>query len=725
MTAPRTHEIYCFGPFRLDVTERLLARDGSAVVLRAKVFDTLVALVRRAGRLVTREALIQAVWPDAIVEEGNLSHNVSALRKALGDDGGELFVATVPRSGYRFVHPLVDATTTEQHDAGDLARARRFRDQGAWSDAYEAYVAARSANGFGAGDREGLAEAARWCGRFDEVVPLLEDAAQAWVAEGDPIRAANVSIDLAGVLLDRRRVALAKSYARQAERRLPPQPPASGPALSAHSRLRRLRARFCWCDADWEGALACAREALEMGRAAEDADAEALAAIDIVHSLLALERFDEVLATLDETGAHVTSGRLGAYASGMSLCGMIIAWQALGRPERALEWSQMSSDWADATGVAYFPGLCRMHRGELNAMRGEFAHAEADFLRGAEELGRAHSSLSGLALRELGTVRLRRGDLAGAEAAFSRALQLGTDPQPGYALLRAARGETLQARRDLERFLSREGNGELNLLDRQNRLGVLGAHVRLALATSSHEAARATVETMSVIANATGSTTHGAMVEAARGELALARGDTSEALVHFTAGWRAWNELGAPYEAACVRVRLAEALFAEGDATRARLELQGAAASFEELGAELDAKLARKRLGRLDTGAAAERKKVRVRGSIGRADALRELLGPDAWRDLVAWLERKLHRCWSDHGGRALAQDDGSYVVEFDDRADAEACVAFVRDSLREHRAQQGFAPDLVVEWSDSSAASPADDVGPGAFTRRLPIERE
>ena len=95
-------------------------------------------------------------------------------------------------------------------------------------------------------------------------------------------------------------------------------------------------------------------------------------------------------------------------------------------------------------------------------------------------------------------------------------------------------------------------------------------------------------------------------------------------------------------------------------------------------------------------------------GTIARAEELRAVLGPDAWRDLVTWLERKLHACWLEHGGRPLPQDDGSYdgnyVVEFDDRADAEACVAFVRDSLREHRARQGFAPELVVEWSEARA---------------------
>lgn len=704
MTVPRPHEVYRFGPFLLDVAERQLTREGRPVALRAKVFDTLVALVRRAGHLVTRERLIQDVWPDAIVEEGNLSHNVSALRKALGDDGGELFIATVPRSGYRFVHPLGGVALQVVATCEVLDRARRFRDQGAWRDAYEAFLEAREQATLDPADREGLAEAARWSGRYDEVVPLLEDAAQAWVAAGDEVRAANVSIELAAVLLDRRRIALAKSYARQAERRLPSRPPASGLALAAHARLRRLRARLCWCDADWEAALGCAREALELARAAGDPDAEALAAIDIVHSLLALERFDEVLNSLDETGSRLTSGRLGPYASGMTLCGMIIAWQALGRPERAQEWSQESSNWSDATGVAYFPALCRLHRGELDALRGEFASAEVELVRGADELGRADSFLAGLALRELGMVRLRRGDLDGAEEAFSRALRHGTDPQPGYALLRAARGETLQARRDLERYLSRDGHGELNLLDRQNRLGALGAHARLAARAGALDAAHATIETMSAIVDSTGSTLHRAMIEAARGELALASKDSSRALDHFAASRRAWNELGAPYEAATVRARFAEALVAEGDATRARLELRGALASLEQLGAGLDAQQVRSRLERLDP-ANAPLARVRVRGTIERGEALRELLGPQAWDDLMAWLSRKLHACWYKHGGRPLQQADGSYVVEFDQRSDAEACIAFVRESLREHRAQHGFAPELLVEWGDARQA--------------------
>jgi DNA-binding winged helix-turn-helix (wHTH) protein/pimeloyl-ACP methyl ester carboxylesterase len=94
---------YAFGPFRLDVTERRLLRDGSVVPLRTKLFDTLLVLVRQSGHLVEKHELMAAVWPDAIVEDTNLTHTISMLRKVLGARAPGLdYVETVPKRGYRF-----------------------------------------------------------------------------------------------------------------------------------------------------------------------------------------------------------------------------------------------------------------------------------------------------------------------------------------------------------------------------------------------------------------------------------------------------------------------------------------------------------------------------------------------------------------------------------------------------------------------------------------------
>ena len=92
--------VYEFGPFRLETKERRLLRDGRPVPLRGKVLDTLCVLVSRPGRLIEKDDLIAAVWPDTVVEENNLAHNINALRKALGDAA---LIETVPGRGYRFL----------------------------------------------------------------------------------------------------------------------------------------------------------------------------------------------------------------------------------------------------------------------------------------------------------------------------------------------------------------------------------------------------------------------------------------------------------------------------------------------------------------------------------------------------------------------------------------------------------------------------------------------
>src|SRR5678816_1907121 len=95
---------YEFGRFRLKPAERVLLREGELVPLTPKVFDILVTLVEHGGQVVAKDDLMKRVWPNTFVEEGNLTQNISLLRKALGESpGGVQFIETVPRRGYRFV----------------------------------------------------------------------------------------------------------------------------------------------------------------------------------------------------------------------------------------------------------------------------------------------------------------------------------------------------------------------------------------------------------------------------------------------------------------------------------------------------------------------------------------------------------------------------------------------------------------------------------------------
>jgi predicted ATPase/DNA-binding winged helix-turn-helix (wHTH) protein len=100
----RASASYTFGRFHLDVAERRLSRDGTAIPLTPKAFDTLLTLVQNGGHALTKDELMRAVWPDGFVEEVNLAYNISILRKALADgQPGTSYIETIPKLGYRFV----------------------------------------------------------------------------------------------------------------------------------------------------------------------------------------------------------------------------------------------------------------------------------------------------------------------------------------------------------------------------------------------------------------------------------------------------------------------------------------------------------------------------------------------------------------------------------------------------------------------------------------------
>ena len=117
MNRPTQHS-YEFGLFRLDPADRLLLRDGQNLSLTPKAFEALLLLVESGGRVVTKQELIEKLWPETFVEEANLTNNISLLRKALGDSSEEpRYIETVPRRGYRFVAAVKQVEPTEENQS--------------------------------------------------------------------------------------------------------------------------------------------------------------------------------------------------------------------------------------------------------------------------------------------------------------------------------------------------------------------------------------------------------------------------------------------------------------------------------------------------------------------------------------------------------------------------------------------------------------------------------
>ncbi|MEO7144546.1 MAG: winged helix-turn-helix domain-containing protein [Bryobacteraceae bacterium] len=119
-----------FGSFRLDPANRRLLNGQKPLALAPKAFDTLVHLVENSGRLVSREELMKAIWPDSLVEDANLTVNISLLRKTLGDqEDGQPYIETVPRKGYRFNADvkLVDPAPVRLQETGRAEKKPRLR----------------------------------------------------------------------------------------------------------------------------------------------------------------------------------------------------------------------------------------------------------------------------------------------------------------------------------------------------------------------------------------------------------------------------------------------------------------------------------------------------------------------------------------------------------------------------------------------------------------------
>jgi Tol biopolymer transport system component/DNA-binding winged helix-turn-helix (wHTH) protein len=123
--------VYEFGAYRLDPRARVLSLRDRPIALAPKSFDLLLLLVERRGRVLERDELFRELWPDTVVEEANLTFQVSTLRKALGEDGSK-WIETVPKHGYRFSAPVRELRPEENAAAEAPPAAAKSPARRAW-----------------------------------------------------------------------------------------------------------------------------------------------------------------------------------------------------------------------------------------------------------------------------------------------------------------------------------------------------------------------------------------------------------------------------------------------------------------------------------------------------------------------------------------------------------------------------------------------------------------
>ena len=118
------NHFYRFGEFTLDAVQKVLLREGKPMLLAPKVVETLLTLVQNSGRIIEKEDLMKQVWPDAFVEESNLTYTIVQLRKTLGDDARRpRYIETIPKRGYRFIGDVEENKPATSFDQQQLITA--------------------------------------------------------------------------------------------------------------------------------------------------------------------------------------------------------------------------------------------------------------------------------------------------------------------------------------------------------------------------------------------------------------------------------------------------------------------------------------------------------------------------------------------------------------------------------------------------------------------------
>lgn len=463
------------------------------------------------------------------------------------------------------------------------ARAHEAFGRRDWQAAYDAF---RACDELRADDHDALAESAHWLGLADEVIESYGEAYRHHVEAGDARRASLSAFMLAIYLRLRGDGARADGWLARSQRLL------AGEAEGAEHGYPLYLGIAALMGSDLEAAVAEAQRMQALGRRFGDDTLVALGVFFEGRALIKQARVAEGLALLDEAMLAALSDDLKPMWTGAIYCGLLDACHELVDLRRAREWTEATRRWcAPLPAASLYPGICRVHSAEILDVGGSWEQAEAEALDACADMGGIDVYVVAAGWYAAGEIRRRRGDLDGAQEAYTRAHDVGRDPQPGMALLRLAQGRVEDATSSIAAALAAFTGS------RMERAPLRNAQVEIALAAGDVDLAEAGATELTEVAEAFGSAGLHAAAHGARGAVLLARDQPVAALVALRAAFDLWHELDVPYEVARTRVLLAEAYLAVGDRDGATRERAAALAGFERLGAQADARALREPVG--------------------------------------------------------------------------------------------------------------------------------
>jgi tetratricopeptide (TPR) repeat protein len=473
----------------------------------------------------------------------------------------------------------MSATTQET----SLERARAAAGRGEWPDAYNRLVEADATAPLTGPDLAFLADVAYAAGRLDVTISSWERAHAEGLRAGDRFAAGGAAVRVAmHLLFDTGLMAPVRGWIRRAERLLE-----ANDETPVHAWLAVVRSYERLLSGDFQSAREWAGRAVEVGTKCDPA-AAAIGRVAEARSLILGGEVSRGLALLNEAAVATVSGELDPFSTGIVYCEVVCAFQALAQYDLAEEWTAAMEGWRHGQPVGSIHGRCRVHRAEILRLRGFCLEAEQEALVACEELRPYLRRELGWPLTELGDIRLRRGDIRGAEEAFRAAHEVGWDAQPGLALVHLAKGDlalAVQSIRDALEHPLNVPSKELPPHTELRQAPLLEAQVEIEIAAGDLRLARAAADQLSRIAASFESKALAAGAAVASASVTLAEGDAASARRGFEEAVQLWNDIGAPYETALARMGLAHAHRAAGNEQRAILEFQGALSGFERVGA--------------------------------------------------------------------------------------------------------------------------------------------
>jgi ATP/maltotriose-dependent transcriptional regulator MalT len=462
--------------------------------------------------------------------------------------------------------------------------AREDFARGDWRTARTGFEALRERGDLGTEDLALAATAAWFLGDGATAMAESETVHRDLVRAGQPVRAALVALQVGLVWCYRGDLAVGSAWIARARSGLRHQPRGI-----AHGYLHYVEAATTLdLDGDPEPAAAVAAEVAALAQEFND---EVLAGLaKVLGGLAAIRRgctaegFDQ----LEEAMLPVLAGRVDALWAGDIYCTVIHLCEGLADLGRMRVWTDALDRWATPLSDTFlFAWVTQVHRLQLLAAEGDWDTVEAELGPRSHQLADQHGWLSGTGFTELGDLRLARGDVAAARTAYDRARALGSDPQPGEALLQASAGDPTAALRTLRASLGQRG--------RLERARLLLPTARLALEAGERSTAEALVVELEDSADFYQSP--GLLARAAEGRavLLLAAGSPARAISLLERAGRIYRGQRFRYAMARVHEDLWSAAVMMGETARAEASRATALAIYQQLGAVPDVR-------RLSTG---------------------------------------------------------------------------------------------------------------------------